>query len=57
MFIYHEQLYVVLLDLVAGGLLNARVRYLRFAFTKKSMTSLRRFYGILFAFFLDLVNC
>ena len=47
----------MLLDLVAGGLLNARVRYLRFAFTKKSMTSFRIFYGILFAFFLDLVNC
>ena len=35
-FFYHEQLYVVLLDLVAGGLLNARVRYLRFAFTNSS---------------------
>ena len=114
MFIYHEQLYVVLLDLVAGGLLNARVRYLRFAFTKnpwrhwedfmqwcshfsywsgqllntivrylvfaltekekkagdvihamirlylpitkKSVTSLRRFYRMMFAFFVDLVN-
>ena len=49
---FHEQLYVVLLDLVAGRLLNARVRYLRFAFTTKSVTSLRRFYAMMFVFFL-----
>jgi len=34
------------------GLLNARVRYLRFAFAKKPVTSLRRFYAIMFTFFL-----
>ena len=51
-FFYHTQLCVVLLDLVAGGLLNARVCYLRFAFTKQSVTSLRRLYAMMFAFFL-----